>query len=301
MFRPLLFCFCFFIIKCRMVKVKTLIFEFKNSLLPHHPFYGKVVRSPFAHALRYFLLLLTCLNVLWLAYGVLRFPPGHFAKTLSQLEKSLSQIPADFVATVSSGALVSNHGRPYFLWLTEGSAKHLLAVVDESAEPAKIYEYRALALLSGRTLTIWPAKSTTAIHTFPLSLLGDRSFSKVEASSFTKTLTYFRNALWVAYLAGALVLFVLLLGTSIAINLFSVAFLSLLVTVFYRFFLPGKRVRYDSTLKVGLHAATVPLLIDYGLNVFAVRPPNMYLLFIFILLVFIGAGVYEAVWVKGKD
>ncbi len=298
---PLLFPFRFFMIKLRMKNVNTFLDTFKNSLIPHHPFYHRLVRSSIFSSIFYFISLILILNLFLLIYIASMISPFRLRENIHRLSQSLASYPKNLTITLSGGGLVTNYDRPYFMWLNKDNEHTLIAVVDETADPQKIYEYNSLLLAGARSVSFWPVKSTQKIYTVPLSWIGSQTITKNTLLTWAENATFLGNILPFLYPLALLMLFIALMLGSLIANLFYLLVASLLGLVLIRFLPTHKKINFMTVFKISLHAVTLPLLIDYALSIFKLRPSFMGFMYFVLLTLFVCGGVYEAFWVKRSN
>lgn len=286
-----------------MRKVKTFLHVFENSLFPVTPYYQKILRAPFIFSFKYFISLILLLNFIFLFYLGVKYNPEKIYGVINSVSESLSQYPADLRITIKDGLLISNYNRPYFLWLDYQNKKKLLLVIDENAYPEKIQIYKPLLLLTAKEAVIYPTKKNQPLSILPLTYLSDQYITKHQLTQLINLMTAVRQAFPLIYLAVATFALIIILVSSFIITLFYLVTATAIIVGIYKFILK-KRSHFKKTFQIGLHAATLPLVLDYFLITFK---PSMKIgvnlplsesffpiSFLILLSIFIFAGTYVA-------
>jgi hypothetical protein len=276
------------IIKLMAEKVKTFFHIFLNSLLPHYPYYHKLIHTRFTFSLRYFAVFVLAtyflFSTLLAAKLYVRFGLPQLS---SSFRKALDSYPADLVVTIKDGKLTSNHDRPYFLWMDHNDKKVLLAVVDESASPEDIYEYNSVVLASANALTIRQYHDRTSITSIPLE-----GISMIIQKQVVVNVTEKIFQLMLPIFIATALFFVLVVPTLVFIaDFFYVVIASILI--YFLFKLRLKHLSLQKTLQLSFHATTLPLLINYSLALVGLRTSMVPFAFFILLLIFLTVAVYE--------
>lgn len=271
-----------------MQKVKTFFHVFVNSLLPQAPYYHKLAKTPLYFSVRYFLTLVFTVNLVFSILFVGKLYNLGFFSLKDSVLQSLEQYPKELVITVRNGILQSTYGRPYFFWLDFNKQKRLLAVVDESASPNKISQYNSVVLLTAKQLVI---KTDKGIKEIPY---GNKEI--IIKNSNVEQIKNHGGRLFIT-LGLFLLLFFILIAPFIFSLMYAVYFhiLSMFAVFFFKIF--AKKVKLSKSFQVGLHAATIPVIIDYGLCLFKpeiAQTSLIYFVFFAVSFVFIFSGIYEA-------
>lgn len=299
--QALIFSSRFFMIKLGMKKVKTFLGQIKNSLLPHHTFYQQILRHPLKNALIYFCAFVIVLNSILFLAVLKKGSPSTIHKILGVIVSGLSSYPPELTISIEKGNLISNADKPYLLWLNNDGKPSLVAVVDESAQTESIFTYRSILLLTRKHLIIWPMHNTKEHFVIPFVPYGTHRIDEAFVREFISNLMFIDRALTIFYLMGLMILFGLLILISLIVNSVYIVGASFLALLFFRFVYKKNTVHLIPTMKIGLHAITLPLIVDYSLTMAGIRPPFMHILFFGLFTVFVIGGIYESYWVKGKD
>lgn len=268
-------------------KVKIFFITYWKSILPQTEYYHKLFKTKFSYSLKYFFFLIFCLNLLFFIYTFFKYPLLEFQKIKHSFTNALSQYPVDLKIYIKSGVLTTNYNHPYFLWMDYQGKKILLAVVDETALPNKIAEYKSYVLLTNNNLVLnFPKAKIYSLS--GLDLVIDRSWIQNQIAQ--------ADSIYILPIFVALFPFVVfLLPFFIAIvKLVYLIFLSLVVYVAIKL-LKKKTfaLKFKKIVQIALHASTLPLLIYFFL--LAQNPTKVFnLWFPFLVLLFLAVAVYEA-------
>lgn len=263
-------------------KVKAFFHVFSNSLLPQAPYYKKILKTPLSFSLKYFLFLVFVVNLFFVLFYIIRSGPREIYYIKNSFSETLSKFPNDLMIYVNSGVLQTNRDRPYFMWLDLHNKKKLLLVVDQSAMPEKINQYKASLLLTSRYFVFNKNKFNNTMQVIPYGS-SSLSFGKETINQLNSWLNKYFSWLVFSSIVFSVFLFpVLVFGKSL-IYLF---ILSLLNFVIFKFFY--KKSTVIKTFQISLHATTLPFIIQYAIN------PQMQLLLALLLFIFILSGLYEA-------
>ncbi len=288
-----------------MRKVKSFLHVFENSLFPTSSYYKKVfLRTPLNFSFKYFLSLIILLNFIFLLSLGWRFNPQKISNILSSLTSAFEKYPEDLVINIKNGLAFTNYNHPYFLWLDYQNKKKLLFVVDETALPEKIQTYKSFGLLTSReiVLNLNQTKNQT-FSTLPLNYISNQTITKEKISLFTMFLKRLVKNFFLIYIILTLTVAVAVFLFSLLINLFYITTAAFIVFFSYRLILKRK-THFKKIFQVGLHAVTLPFVIDYftviskpALNLKFNLPSSELLFpvsFLILLSIFTFAGIYTA-------
>ena len=288
-------------------KVKTFFHVFQGSLLPQPAYYHKITKARVGFSLKYFALLIFILNFIFASFLIVKYNPNKVNKFLTGITKEISSIPQELVVNINKGKLITNYNRPYFFWTTYNNQKKLLLVIDETATQDKINIYNTYILVTGQEIVIKDnSDSSNKFKILSLKNFGKLTFEKKDFQKIAITLTNINKFLFIFYLVTIPSLFILLPLFSFIITLFYLVIISLIVYLFFKTYY-HKKIHFKKTLQLSFHAVTLPLILDYFLNIFRPTiPGNIHLklfiptplAFLIILAMFVFAAVYEAYMAK---
>lgn len=284
-------------------KVKTFFHVFKGSLFPQSDYYSKIPKASFRFSLKYFISLVLILNFILIILIFVKYNPGRIGRLLDGVVISLKNFPEELVINVRKGRIFTSYNRPYFLWTDFDGQKKLLLVIDETADPTKINQYRSYVLITSTEIIFKTDKLLgEKSNVISLNRLGDQTFNNKTNQKIIQNLTTIKNRLLFSYFFIIPGLMILLPISSFLITLFYLAIISLIVCIIFKVYF-HKRIHYKKTLQVALHAVTFPLILDYFLIIFRpsipvnieVRPmlPTP-LVFLILLAIYVFAAVYQA-------
>ncbi len=271
-------------------KVKAFFHVFSNSLLPQAPYYRKIIKSPLTFSLKYFLSLVFVVNLFFIFFYTLRSKPQEIYYIKNSFLNTLSEFPSDLRIYINGGLLQTNRDRPFFMWLDIQGKKNLLLVVDQSAMPEKINEYKAGILLTSRYFVLRPNKLNNKTYIVPYGK-SRLSFGKESIDQLLLWLKKYYSLFVFFSILFSVFFFPLLVFAGSLIYLF---LLSIFGFVIFNFLYRKNTLK--KTFQISLHATTLPFIIQYAINTFIynARFFQMKLLLALLLLIFILSGLYEA-------
>lgn len=280
------------IINLSMSKVKTFFSIFRDSLLPQHPFYSKLLKTNSSISFKYFIAVILAFYFLYIISMAVILPKRlkHFQPV--NIRKSLESFPDDLVVTVNHGQMMTNYSRPYFIW-SHNDEKMLLLVIDETGNPEKISEYGAAALLTSRNITVRNPISGE-YRNYSLKNMNAK-FDKEAVMKYIKRFEIMSaSALIIGILVCLLVLPVLFF-VAVFIFSFIAALFTYIIWNLTKSYHQKTNVTFSKIAQISMHTITFPLLLVFILNLF-----NIYILFkapyFLIVLIALNTGVYEAYW-----
>lgn len=285
-------------------KVKAFFHSFLNSLIPQSEYYRKIVRSPFSSSLSYFLVIVFILNLSFVASLIVKYSPIKINVVMTEVINSLNNYPDGLTINIHKGRLITNNNRPYLFWVNHQNKENLILVVDESASPQKIQQYKSYFLFTPQYFVFNNLKNNS-VFSVPLSYFDDYKITKQTVTSLVKSISLFQNILPLISIAVLLILIIFLPMASLLVMFTYIVISSFVVFLLFKL-LTRKHFHFKKILQVSFHAATLPLLLDYGVIIF--RPSitvqsdvlvKMKQLpfscwFFILLAVFVAVGVYEA-------
>lgn len=279
-----------------MKKIKTFFHVFVKSIIPNDKYYHKILRVKFSFSLKYLISLVIILNILFISFYSIKLNPIFITSVLNNLNKSLDKYPKELVITVNEKGLNTTYNRPYLLWLDVNDKKNLLIVIDEKATPEKINEYNSSLLITSKEI-VMKNKFTRKISKYSLIKVQDQKISKptiVGIQKIVNTVIAYLPLLFVLVVALALII-----TTFTSIIIFLIYSLVSTAILFFLFkYLFKKRPHYKKVLQISFHAITLPIIIDYLLIMLNVGSRILPYSFFFLVLVFVGVGIYEAQYEK---
>jgi hypothetical protein len=267
-------------------KVKTFFHVFTKSLIPQPEYYRKIVRSRLSFSLKYFISLSALIYLFFVFILLLKINPIKLIQWKTNVVDNLTKYPDDLVINVENGNLITTYNRPYFFWLNDIDKKNLLLVIDQTALPDKILKYRSVFLLTGNSFVTRKNDAITAIPFKNLSFKIDKNVISNALNGLTVGLSLILFSIFILLLLIILPIIVL------SLNLFYVLISGFFIFIIYRFF--SHKIPYKKILQLSFHSSTIPLLIGYCLCKL-----NPFALF-FLIVIFLGVGVYEVYFDKSR-
>ncbi len=280
----------------RMKKVKAFFHVFSKSAFPQPAYYHKIRKVDFWFSLKYFVVLIFGLNVLFFAIFLTTPSPRPFADvSLSEVSNALQSFPKDLTITLKNGSLSTNYSRPYFLWGQQGEEKILLAVVSKTATSQNVQDFQdAKIIFTNREAVIF---RNNLDKSNPMILPYGQINLNITKQTVNDWLTTYNRLL--PWLTTLFILFIFIITP-----LFATlgAFIQLIVLALFCwliFALYSKKHNYSKTLQISLHAATVPYLVKYGLLAFGYDLVGVaWPIFAFLMVIFVLSALYEAYFDK---
>lgn len=275
-----------------MQKVKAFFENFLRSCIPQKPYYHSLTRSHPKINFRFFLKVMLLANFIGIIHFIIIVNPVSITTSLGALKNSLAKFPFSSRIEKQNNRLSTTLTSPYFLWISPKDKMYLLAVVDENANNYKIREYQSLSLLTKKNLLL-----RTSIRNRPLIIdvnrLPNFIINKESVFRVQKDVDSLISLVPFIYIPCLIVLAFLFFIASLITTLVYIIVASVVVYLLFVFILRGKfdhylaNVSLKSILKISLHAAALPIILDY---LFTLTPP----IFLLILILFVSVGVYEA-------
>lgn len=279
----------FSIIIGRMKKVKAFFSIFVNSILPHEPYYSKILHFRFSKSLIYFLSILSLVYLAFLFKTVMHLRNTSLDAYKSCVARSFETIPANYYLYLSRGILSTSSDKPLFIWQS-CFTKHpsLLAVIDERGHIDNFTLYQTNILLTGNDLG-YGRKAIFLKR--PLGM-----FPNPEVKYNKYDLLRWNSALFDTakhFLPYALVFLLLITPLILVVGGVATVCLSSIFTVmFYGAF--KKKYHFKKVVQLGFHAATLPvMLFSFTLLIYTFIPLTA-LLTTLLFLIFHLIAVYEA-------
>jgi len=217
---------------------------------------------------------------------------------LTNLDNSLASFPNNLTISVKNGSLLTTLNHPYFLWIDFDNKKQLLAVVDETGDTPKINEYQSALLLTTKFFVVKDMMDERPLTVIPLSQIKDLTIDKNAVGEMRINLDQIAKLLTLLYWGLVVVAIILFPILSFLVNIIYLIAASLFIYIVYRIFfaksIPKHHLSFKKTFQIGLHAITIPLIIDYGLTLFYLRSKPTMFMYLFLIAVFVFAGLYEA-------
>ncbi len=272
--------------------VKTFLHTFLYSLIPQADFYHRLRRRPYKASLIYFFTLVFVVNAFFFGFFAATHNIFDLISSQSAVKQSLMAYPKDLRIHIASSRLATNYDHPYFVWLTRGDRLDLFAVVDEWASAEKIKEYNSFLLFTSNNLVVRNPKNIKNGYT--LLPLPDQNTPVTISKANVGWLIDRVDRSWVPFVITiAVFIFVFIPAVLALVLLVLLGILSYISFLILR--LRYKKHTLAKTYQLALHAVSFPLITIYTLYclAFGIRgfaPP----LFIFLILVFVLAGLYES-------
>ena len=265
--------------------MKTLWQTIKNSI--HNPdFYRGLSGTPFKTSLKYFYTLgLVLVFIATLFYSII-FVPALYAFLRAAGPKILNYYPSELVVTLKGGHVTTNVTEPYYLKMPPElqslasekqfkEAENLLVINTQAPFSVdELKSYKTAILLTGDSLVYDNGNGKIEIHS--LAAMPDQEISQSTVADLLGKIQPFLKFL-VPLLVVGLFLVGLLIYSNILVYLLLGIFLVKLVLKLKK--LP--QVGWMQAYQIGLHAATLGILVVLILRLAA---PGVYFPFLFTTL-----------------
>ncbi len=251
-----------------MKKLKAAIYVFINSLTSPK-YYQHIVETRFSFSLKYFAVLALIASLVTFSSTVKPIT-SDLKEAIGALETTaLSAYPEDLVVTLKSGEISINQPEPYIFVMPKD-----LAVEPESAEPADtttenpsnflvfdsagtlndLERYDTLILVNKTNILV---QGNNKVEVYPLKDYPDGELTAETLRSLATKVRPFLNAIPYIVLGFAL------LGTVLYYFGFRLAYLVIVSLVLMAVgSLRGLKLSFSKYYQVGLHAITLPLIVE---------------------------------------
>lgn len=265
-------------------KVKAFFRDFLQSLLPQPTFYRKVIRRNFFSSLKYFAILIFALNLIFFS---LMFSL-RLGKTpdlsLKGFKSALAAYPPDLIVEIKDGGLTTNYSRPYFFWVKDGNKQFLLAVISPTSTSEEIREFESPLLLTGKNIVF---SGGTKLNSFPYSNL-HLIVNKQTVNTFAAILEGLTP-----FLVVLSFLFVFIVAPFFAVVGSFIYMVIISIFCYFIFSIYSKKNNFKKTLKISLHAVTLPFLVKYVMIGLGYNMDRAWPVFSLLVFVFILSALYE--------
>jgi hypothetical protein len=269
-------------------KVKTFFHVLTKSSFPQPAYYRKIIKTKFSFSLKYFIVLIWFLNLLFFGLVFAGLQPKS-QSSWKEIVSAIKSYPSNLSIEIRNGVLTTNYDHPYFLWLESGQRKTLLAVVNQTATTTSVQNFTDSPLVfTNRDLVIFNnSQDKTNPTIIPYGQL-NLNINKQVINSWLAIFNRLLPLLIVLFLIFTLFITPLFatLGAFICLMLIS-------LFCFFVFSIYSKKHTYIKTLQISLHAATVPYIVKYGLLAFGYDLGRAWPVFMFLIVVFLFSALYE--------
>ena len=276
-----------------MKKLATYQYVFWKSI-SSFAYYRDVVKATFSFSFKYFLVfsgLIGLLLTISLSFTLIP-PVSGFVRRLET--RAVSLFPADLVISVKNGQMSTNVTEPLrFPFPVElfsdtpgaisDQKQQYLVTIDTKAKTEDFTTSRSVLFVTRDNLVI--ADRNGGYRVYPLKDMGDITINKKGVDEFLAKSLPILKLLPILLIVLFFLLFTLALPLS---RLVSLAVLSLLLHIASRFM--SLQLGYKKIYQIGLHAMTLPTLIQIVMTAFGLIPPIpffnsiLYLLYALVIL-----------------
>lgn len=277
-------------------KVKTFFHVFINSLLPHQPYYHKLLTTKFKFSTAYFISITTIVYLISMATLAYRYDyPKSFLDMASSFTKSIELFPSDLTISLQNGILRTNYNHPYFMWLDYKDNKILIMTIDPNASSSSAPLLNSIALLTGREVIIKDAFNAGRYQISPYP----GTSTVITKASLLESIVAIYSILKVFLLLSPLVIFIVLPALVVLVSLLYVFLASSIVYIVVKL-LFRKRFSLHKNIQLSMHAVTMPLILNYGFAMIGINTAILPLIFLPLLTLYTGIAVYEAHYIPKK-
>jgi hypothetical protein len=247
-----------------MNKIKAAFYVFYKSI-SSSSYYNDVVKVELKFSLKYFAVLALLASAI--AFPRIAIPITTDLKDgITTFKQTLiNAYPEDLVVTVKEGELSINQPEPYIFKMPERASDEVAAesteevptnllVIDTDGTLNDLETHETLILINKTNVLV---RGTNKIEVYPLKDYPDGEITKENAQAFVDEIGPFLKALPYIVLAFAL------LGTIIyyfGLRLIYLAFVALVLMIIGS--LRGMKLKYSKYYQIGIHAISLPLLIE---------------------------------------
>ncbi|MBT6401205.1 DUF1189 family protein [candidate division WWE3 bacterium] len=258
-----------------MIKLKAAIYVFTKSLTSPK-YYNDIVKTNFGFSMKYFSVL-ALISSLVAFSGLVKPIMTDLGDSLKAVETTVvDSFPDDLEITVKDGEVSINQPEPYIFQTPEEGFESTmeegqevprnLLVFDSKGTLDDLERYDTLFLVNKSNIL---AQSSNKIEVYPLDEFPNGTFGAEDIKGLLNEVRPFIDAI------PYIVLAVALLGTIVYYFGFRLVFLLVVALVLFAVGnLRGLRMKYSKYYQVGIHALTLPLIIEVLSGVFE-YPINM--------------------------
>ncbi len=270
-----------------MNQLQTFFYSLKKSLLEPE-YYKDVAKVRFWFSFKYLWFLLFILIIFKSI-----FLGGQYLKSRPQIQPGVNKLlayaknfyPKDLELKIKNDQLSTNVKEPYIFDLEnnkwQAGQRHLL-IIDTKGSVENYYSYNAY-ILATKNAVVYPSKSSnnqieqTSIYYFR-DLKQDFTLNKNIYNNFLSLVRPYANRItfFVDYIVLIFLFLFVVFGSLLWASgvMFGLLFLTLFVWVISLIF--KKHYDYKSLFKMGMHAVTLPILINEFLEYIKSPYPNFY-------------------------
>ncbi len=271
-----------------MVKFKTFFYSLYRSI-SSFSYYRDIVKAPQAFSYQYFSFLMLLLVIGMTA--LISVPIAQeLPKSLTRGEQYVRTLfPQDLLIEVKNGKLSINQPEPFVIPVPVELATDMpVAVSDQNRFNLFTYQsdaqiddfdtYQTLILANSSTVMVRSDQGD--IRAYPLKESEDFTINKPMIDTLLNTVApYLRYAVPIIIS----IIFIVLLSFVPLLKLLSIFFLSIFTMVIGKAVM-GLTLPYSKYVQIGLHAITLPLLVEIVLNLLNWRPPFVMFYSMFFIL-----------------
>lgn len=233
----------------------------KNSIYSPQ-FYSQISQKSFGKSVGYFLLLvliLTAIKSLTLI-GPLIFELPNQLQTV--IKETVNCYPEDLEIKISSGQVTTNVQEPYFIdsCEIESEANQPLLVIDTNTPFSKtqLDQYKTVAWLTKDSIVY--KKSNLETRSYSLTEIKDFKLNKTSVDSLSSMISP-----WLKF-AGPALMFLAFIGIYLSYDFKLIYLLALAAVIWLLAKIFKKTLPYGQSYKLGLHAITLPFLVELVIN-----------------------------------
>ena len=244
-----------------MKKLKTFLYVFKNSVTSTK-YYNDILKTDFWFSLKYFLMLSFFASLIFSAFSSITVIPETISGIKSLAENTRKVYPEDLVINFKEGTWETNKEDPVIIPmpdLEEESKEYLpdnLVLFDKNGTIDKLDEFNTLFLFNNENIIY--KNDGNAVTSQPLDFIPDLTLdAKTINSGIDKIYKYLKV---LPYVLPLFILIFTFLFNYLGGVLFNVLFIAIIL---YLVSLVAKvKIPFISTLKICIHAVTIPVLLQ---------------------------------------
>jgi hypothetical protein len=276
-----------------MKKMRTFLYVFRNSIFSFS-YYRDVLRVPFSFSFAYFWVFSVLFGLMLTILALSTIVPvlSPFLQRLETRAKNL--YPNDLVIKVTNGTLTTNVAEPLrfpipYELLSEtppavsDQNQTYLLTINTKGSPQDFEKSNSFVYVTANQFVV--TDKNNSYRVYPLGEMGDFEITKSTANAFfDKIIPWFK---FVPVALGLLLFFVFALALPVS-RLISLLFLTLVLSVCAQ--LLKLSLSYRQLYQLGLHALTLPTIIQVLMTLLGLVPPIpffnslLYILYALIIL-----------------
>jgi len=244
-----------------MKKIQTFFYVFKNSV-SSSKYYNDILKTNIQFSIKYFVALSFFASFIFTAAISMKIIPSTLAGIRGFIDKIGEIYPGDLVIEFKDGTWNVNKDEPLYIKMPNLPAETFenvpenLIVFDKNGTIDKLGDYKTLLLLNSENLI--QVNENQVVSTQPVSAIPNVKIDKGLIDSRLNEMNKIIGAL--PYILPLFILLFVFVFNYIIPGVFNMLLIGL--GIFVVSMVMKKNLKYVSSLKIGIHSMTIPMLIQ---------------------------------------